>query len=96
MQKFIKLYGKLGLVIYLAVSISTIAALYLALDWGIDISQVTEFFNLSAEVVDQMKKYEGGSKFVIAYAISKALMPARLSVSLILVYILKNFFKVKF
>ena len=82
--------------IYLSVSISTIGILYLVLDWGVDISAIIEFFELSNEVLDKMKEYEGGGKFLVAYAISKALLPVRLSVSVALLYVLKNIIKIKF
>lgn len=95
-QKFIKTYGKLGIVVYIVVSISTIIFLYLALDWGVDLSQVTEYYEISSEVADTIRKYEGGSKFVLAYAVSKVLLPVRLTMSIMILFVLKNVFKVRF
>lgn len=82
--------------IYISVSISTIFLMYLAIDWGVDLSSLTETYGISAEVGDTIKKYEGGSKFVLAYALSKVLLPVRLSVTMAILFILKNVIKIKF
>lgn len=76
LKTFFRQYGKLGLGIYLGVSLFSFSSIYLALRTGVDVKSFLQQFGLESKV------WDNAGMVAIAYAIHKILMPLRIFISI--------------
>ena len=79
-------YGKIGIITHLSLSWSIFAGTYLLVRNSNKTNQIVSYLNLSSKIP------KGASAFVISAVIYKALMPARIALTLVtLPVIIKTF-----
>ncbi len=86
LKKFLKEYGKLGVIVYLSLSTVSISTFYLALRSGIDVKAILTSIGLpDSPLIDS------AGTLAVAYAIHKLFMPVRIALTIALTsYIAKR------
>lgn len=80
-QKFANFYaeyGKVGIATYFTISTSIFVTLYAALKAGVDVRSVAQFVGIDAA------RFETGGVFLLAAALSKMLLPVKISLAVYL------------
>ncbi len=86
-RRFYEQYGKLGIGVYLGISVVSVSSIYAAIRLGFDFKSILERFNLQ----DNSLVSKAGP-FALAYGIHKLLAPARLLLAVVLTPIVKRRF----
>lgn len=86
-RRFYEQYGKLGIGVYLGISVISVSSIYTAVRLGFDFKSLLERFNLQ----DNSLVSKAGP-FALAYGIHKLLAPARLLLAIVLTPLIKRRF----
>ena len=86
-RRFYDQYGKLGIGVYLGISVVSVSSIYTAIRMGFDFKSLLENFNLQ----DNSLVSKAGP-FALAYGIHKLLAPARLLLAVVLTPVIKRRF----
>lgn len=87
LRKFYDEYGKLGIGVYLGISVISVSSFYTAIKLGVDFNSVLERFNLQDN-----KLVSKAGPFALAYGIHKLFAPARLLLAFVITPIIKKRF----
>jgi hypothetical protein len=87
LRKFYEEYGKLGIGVYLGISVISVSSIYTAIKLGVDVNSVLEKFNLQDN-----KLVSKAGPFALAYGIHKVFAPARLLLAFVITPIIKRRF----
>lgn len=86
-RKFYEEYGKLGICVYLGISVISVSSIYSAIKLGFDMNVILEKFNLQDN-----KLVSKAGPFALAYGIHKIFAPARLILAFVITPIIKRRF----
>jgi hypothetical protein len=86
-RRFYDQYGKLGIGVYLGISLVSVSSIYTAIQMGFDVNALLKRFNLN----DNSLVSKAGP-FAVAYGIHKLLAPARLLLAFVLTPVIKRRF----
>ena len=86
-RKFYEEYGKLGIGVYLGISVISVSSIYSAIKLGFDMNVILEKFNLQDN-----KLVSKAGPFALAYGIHKLFAPARLVLAFVITPIIKKRF----
>ncbi len=86
-RKFYEEYGKLGIGVYLGISVISVSSFYTAIKMGVDFNSLLEKFNLQDN-----KLVSKAGPFALAYGIHKIFAPARLLLAFLITPIIKKRF----
>lgn len=86
-RKFYEEYGKLGIGVYLGISVISVSSFYTAIKMGVDFNSLLEKFNLQDN-----KLVSKAGPFALAYGIHKIFAPARLLLAFVITPIIKKKF----
>lgn len=89
-RRFYEQYGKLGIGVYLGISVVSVSSIYTAVRMGFDFKSLLEKLNLQ----DNSLVSKAGP-FAVAYGIHKLLAPARLLLAIVLTPVIKRRFFTK-
>ncbi len=89
-RRFYEQYGKLGIGVYLSISVVSVSSIYTAIKMGFDFKSLLERFNLQ----DNSLVSKAGP-FAVAYGIHKLLAPGRLLLAVVLTPVIKRRFFTK-
>lgn len=87
LRKFFDEYGKLGIGVYLGISVISVSSFYTAIKFGVDFRSLLEKFNL-----EDNKLVSKAGPFALAYGIHKLFAPVRLVLAFIITPIIKKRF----
>lgn len=87
LRKFFDAYGKLGIGVYLGISVVSISSFYTAVKLGVDLNSLLEKFNLQDN-----KLVSKAGPFALAYGIHKLFAPVRLLLAFFITPIIKKRF----
>lgn len=91
LRKFFDEYGKLGIGVYLGISVISVSSFYTAIKLGFDMNSILEKFNLQDN-----KLVSKAGPFALAYGIHKIFAPVRVFLAFIITPVIKRrFFKNK-
>lgn len=87
LRKFYEEYGKLGIGVYLSISVISVSTFYTAIRMGLDMNYILAKFNLqNNEIISK------AGPFAIAYGIHKIFAPVRILLAFIITPIIKKKF----
>lgn len=87
LRKFYEEYGKLGIGVYLSISVISISTFYTSIRMGLDINYILAKFNLqNNEIISK------AGPFAIAYGIHKIFAPARILLAFLITPIIRKKF----
>lgn len=87
LRKFFDAYGKLGIGVYLGISVISVSSFYTAIKLGVDLNSLLEKFNLQDN-----KLVSKAGPFALAYGIHKLFAPLRLLLAFLITPIIKKRF----
>ena len=87
LRKFYDEYGKLGIGVYLGISVISVSTIYTSIKLGVDVNSMLEKFNLQDN-----KLVSKAGPFALAYGIHKIFAPARLLLAFIITPVIKKKF----
>ena len=87
LRKFYDEYGKLGIGVYLGISVISVSSIYSAIKLGVDLNSVLEKFNLQDN-----KLVSKAGPFALAYGIHKIFAPVRLILAFLITPVIKKRF----
>ena len=87
LRKFYDEYGKLGIGVYLGISVISVSSIYTSIKLGVDVNSILEKFNLQDN-----KLVSKAGPFALAYGIHKIFAPARLLLAFIITPVIKKKF----
>lgn len=87
LRKFYDEYGKLGIGVYLGISVISVSSIYTAIKLGVDVNSVLEKLNLQDN-----KLVSKAGPLALAYGIHKIFAPARLLLAFLITPIIKKRF----
>ena len=87
LRKFFDEYGKLGIGVYLGISIISISSFYSAIRLGFDMNSLLEKFNLQDN-----KLVSKAGPFALAYGIHKIFAPVRIFLAFVITPVIKKRF----
>lgn len=86
-RRFYEEYGKLGIGVYLGISVISVSSIYSAIKLGFDMNVILKKFNLQDN-----KLVSKAGPFALAYGIHKLFAPARLVLAFLITPIIKKRF----
>lgn len=87
LRKFYEEYGKLGIGVYLSISVISVSTFYTAIRMGLDMNYFLEKFDLqNNEIISK------AGPFALAYGIHKIFAPARILLAFLITPIIKKKF----
>lgn len=87
LRMFFDAYGKLGIGVYLGISVVSVSSFYTAIKLGVDLNSLLEKFNLQDN-----KLVSKAGPFALAYGIHKLFAPVRLLLAFVITPIIKKRF----
>lgn len=87
LRKFYDEYGKLGIGVYLCISVISVSSIYTSIKLGVDVNYILEKINLQDN-----KLVSKAGPFALAYGIHKIFAPARLLLAFVITPVIKKRF----